>query len=250
MIPTTATRRAARSAGPGFASQRARSPAWRASSGRIRSLETMVPRARVATMIMPVAAERPPRKATRASDRPAELARDRDHEGVGLRAAVGEEREAGDRDRKHEEVDGDEVEREGPGGGADVVDVGVLHHRDVELARQAEEGERGQHAGRPPALVEGVEAEQPHEVGVGAHGGGEPAGRAEGEEGDGAADEERRGELDDRLGRDREHQAAVRLVGVDAAHPEEHGEGRHRGGDDQRGAAGQPADVAARAPRS
>ena len=176
--------------------------------------------------------------------RPAELARDRDHEGVGLRAAVGEEREAGDRDRKHEEVDGDEVEREGPGGGADVVDVGVLHHRDVELARQAEEGERGQHAGRPPALVEGVEAEQPHEVGVGAHGGGEPAGRAEGEEGDGAADEERRGELDDRLGRDREHQAAVRLVGVDAAHPEEHGEGRHRGGDDQRGAAGQPADVA------
>ena len=66
MIPTTATRRAAMSAGPGFASQRARSPAWRASSGRIRSLETMVPRARVATMIMPVAAERPPRKATKA----------------------------------------------------------------------------------------------------------------------------------------------------------------------------------------
>ena len=67
MMPTMATRRAASSAGPGFVSQRSRRPRWRASSGRITSFETMVPRARVATMIMPVAADRPPRKATKAS---------------------------------------------------------------------------------------------------------------------------------------------------------------------------------------
>ena len=163
----------------------------------------------------------------------------------GCTAAVGEERQPDDRDRQHEEVDGDEVEREGPGGGADVVEVGVLDDRDVELPRQAEEGERRQHAGRPPDRVEGVEGEQPREVGVGAHRRGRGrAGASKAKKATAPPTSERGGELDHRLGRDRQHQAAVRLVGVDAAHPEEHGEGRHRRGDDQRGAAGQAADGA------
>ena len=66
-MPTTATRRAISSTGPGFASQRARTLRNAPSAGRITSLLTMVPSASVATMIMPVAADSPPRNATKAS---------------------------------------------------------------------------------------------------------------------------------------------------------------------------------------
>ena len=53
---------------------------------------------------------------------------------------------------------------------------------------------------------------------------------ADGEEGD---------ELDDRLGRDRQHQPVLMLGGVDVAGAEQHGERRHQQRDEQRDVAEQ-----------
>ena len=63
----------------------------------------------------------------------------------------------------------------------------------------------------------------------------EQRGRAvEHPEGDENADAEEGDELDDRLGRDREHQTVLMLGGVDVAGAEQHREGRHRQRDKQR----------------
>ena len=248
MMPTTATRRAASSAGPGSspsASRRPRVAGEQAAASHVVH-RLMVPRAegwRRTIMAGESPPHRPPRKAgTKASQRPAERARDRHQAKVsGCTAPSAKSTSPDDRHPQHEDVDGDEVEREGPGGGADVSGCSRLLAT-LELPRQAEEGERRQPAGRPPEVIEGGRRRRRRaEVGVGGAYRLNEGRRAwsKAKRGDGAADDgQRGGELDHRLGRDRQHQAAVRLVGVDVKHPEEHWRRPpSRDRDDQRGAA-------------
>ncbi len=75
--------------------------------------------------------------------------RQRDHREIAVEG-VGKGEQAGDGQRHHEQVDGDEIEREDEGGGADVVLVVVLDDGDMELARQEQHGAAGQQRERRP----------------------------------------------------------------------------------------------------
>jgi hypothetical protein len=219
-ISSSRPERSALSANP---SQRTRS-----SSGMTRSLQTMVDKAMVSTMTMPVAAERPPMNTNRAS--------------VSCWWAIGrvstkvsastvpsrKVHQPGQRHRQHEQVDQEQVERKQPDRAVEVRGVDVFHHRDLELARQQQSGEQRKEDQRAPTAVgrRRIGAIQPgrhlgHRCGTGedvAH----ALVHAPDDEG---ADGQEGHQLDHRFDGDRRHHAFVTLGGIEVAGAEQDGEG-------------------------
>ncbi len=76
--------------------------------------------------------------------------RQRQHEHIAVDATLGEQHQAGDGDRHHEQIDQHEIDREQPRRAPHVGLVVVLDHGDVELARQQHDGEEGQQGHRDP----------------------------------------------------------------------------------------------------
>ncbi|MDT4847349.1 hypothetical protein FQZ97_814010 [compost metagenome] len=74
-------------------------------------------------------------------------------EGVGIHRADGKMHETGERDRQHEDIDRQQVQREQPDGLGQVVLVDVLHHADLELAWQEEDRQHRQEDQRSPGTV-------------------------------------------------------------------------------------------------
>ena len=72
------------------------------------------------TITIAVAADRPPTKTAMLSSGNS-LDRQRQHVHVAVDGAEREGDEAGDRDRNHEQVDGDQIERKQPAGAADLL---------------------------------------------------------------------------------------------------------------------------------
>ena len=140
----------------------------------------------------------------------------------------------GERDRYDEEVDHHEVKRKQPGGAPDLVFAVVLDHRDVELPRQQHDGEQRQQRHRGDGADRRLTGEHRGSVGLCERAGEQVGGPVEHPERHEHADADEGDELDDRLGRDRQHQALLVLGGVDVAGAEQHGEGRHRESDEQR----------------
>jgi hypothetical protein len=160
--------------------------------------------------------------------------RQREHEHVAVDAPRREGHQARDRNRNDEQVDQHEVEREQPGGAAHLRFAAVLHHGDVELARQQHDrhgGEQRHGDERAPHRLAG-------ERGGGArvfHRPGEQVHRpVEHDEGDEHADGDEGDQLDQGFGRDREDQPVLMLGRIDVARAEQHREGRHRECDEQR----------------
>ena len=114
------------------------------TSGITMSFDTMIASATDSTITMAVAAERPPMKATRANSSECALSGSAEHEHVAVHAAGGKRQQARGRDRHHEQIDQDEVEREQPRGAADLSLAVVLDHGNVELPRQQHDGEQRQ----------------------------------------------------------------------------------------------------------
>ena len=113
--------------------------------------------------------------------------------------------------------------------------MAVLDHRDMELARQAEEGhrrqERGDHPGERRAFARhalghlGRTREMRQKIA-------RPVEQHEQHE---RAHRQQRQQLDHRFEGDGQHHAAMLLGGLHVAHAEQDGEDRHQGGHDQRG---------------
>ena len=151
----------------------------------------------------------------------------RQHVGVGLDVAVGEQGQAGGGQRQDEEGEDEQVEGEEPARLGRIVAVGVLHHRHVELARQAEYRQHRQQGLGPEALAEVLLGQlalqlQLH-IGVGQQLA-EPAEHSPGHVG---AEHQEGEQLDQRLeGHGVDHPLVV-LGGIGVAGPEEDGEGGH-----------------------
>src|SRR5690606_26888562 len=150
-----------------------------------------------------------------------------EREHVGIRP-VGHEGQPEQRDGEREQAHAQHVGGKDPARGAQVFFVGVLDHRDLELARQADDGGGGQHRHGDPAVAKSV-------VGVDFEarcgGAGEDRLHAAADIDDEKADGEEGGELDDGFEGDGSDDAVVLLLGVDVAGAEQDGEQRHAGGD-------------------
>ena len=154
--------------------------------------------------------------------------RQREHEHVAVELPGREGQHAGERDRHHEQVDQHQVERKQPGRPPDLGLAVVLHHGDVKLARQQHDGEQRQHRHRDQRAEQRL---------AGQHRGGIRTFERAGEQRERAveqperhenADRHERDELDQRFGRDRQHQSVLVLGGVDVPGSEQHCEQRHR----------------------
>ncbi len=160
--------------------------------------------------------------------------RQREHEHVAVDTAARKRQQPGNRDRNNEQVDQHQIERKQPGGAPDLGFAAVLHHGDMELARQQHDrhGREQRHGDeRAPyrlAREHGGGVRRFHRLGEQRHR------TVEHHECHEDADRHERDQLDDRLGRDRQDQAVLMLGGVDMARAEQHREGRHRHGDEQR----------------
>ncbi|MHC2701275.1 hypothetical protein ACVMHZ_004408 [Bradyrhizobium liaoningense] len=153
--------------------------------------------------------------------------RQRQHVHVGVGGAEREGHEAGDRDRDHEQIDGDEVEREQPSRATDLGIGGILHHADVELARQQHDrAQRQQRHGQEVADRRRV-VDRAHRLRR-LHRALDQLMWREHPEGDEDAGGEEGDQLDDGFGRDRQHQAVLVLCGIGLPRAEQHREGRHR----------------------
>ena len=88
------------------------------------------------------------------------------HERVGVHAPLREVEQAAERDRQHEDVDQQEIEREEPDRLFDVALVDVLDHEHLELSGQDENRQHGEHGERDPARVAGarIDGEQPGQI--------------------------------------------------------------------------------------
>ena len=142
--------------------------------------------------------------------------------------------QAGQCDRYDEQVDQHEIEREQPGRPPDLGLAVVLDDGDVELARQQDDGEQRQQGHRDDGAEHGLACE--HRSGVGPL---ERLGKKcnrpiEHPERDKYPDPDESDELDDGLGRDRQHQSVLVLGRIDMARSEQHGENRHCYGNVQR----------------
>ena len=167
------------------------------------------------------------------------LQRQRQHEHVAVDLAGAKRQQAGKRDRHHEQIDRQQIERKQPGGALDLAFIVVLDHRHVELPRQQDDRhERQQRGGE-----QRVERRLPREDAGGLRAVPrrleQRAGAAEHPEGHEDADREEGEQLDDRFGGDRQHQTVLVFGGVDMAGAEQHREGRHRQRDEQRNIAEQ-----------
>ncbi len=148
-------------------------------------------------------------------------------------ATPGLHHDAGGRNRNHEQIDQHQVDGKQPGGPADLVFRVVLHHRDVELARQQHDAHQAQERdGDPEAAVEILREYPPDLVALcGALD--ESADAPEDREDDEEPDRQKGCELDERLGRDGHDQAFLVFGGVDVPGPEQDGKGGHQERDHQ-----------------
>ena len=155
------------------------------------------------------------------------------HEGVGVEGVLGQGQQARHGDRNDEQVDQHQVDREQPGGAADLLLRVVLDHRDVELARQQDDAHEAQKRDGDPEHA--VELAGKDALDVDVLGGPleQPADPAEHREDDEEAHRQERHELDQRLGGDRHDQAFLVLRRIDVARAEQHRESRHRQRDDE-----------------
>ena len=80
----------------------------------------MIASATVSTITIAVAADKPPMKAAIVKSRSLRRQRQRQHEHVAVDAARREGQQAGERDRHHEQIDQDEIERKQPGRAPDL----------------------------------------------------------------------------------------------------------------------------------
>ncbi len=147
--------------------------------------------------------------------------RQRQHQRVVDHAAPAEQGVAGHRDRHDHQRDQDQVAAEQPARAAHVADVAALHHRHVELARQADqrqEAEQGlrDEAHRRRALEQGARRRHHRGAAVGQPDVGEHPYR------------HHRQQLDHRFQGDGQHHAVVMLGGVHLAGAEQRGEQRHQ----------------------
>ena len=101
----------------------------------------VIARATLSTTTIPVAAERPPTIVSSATPVRAGVERQGKNGQVAIDRPVRESLEAGDGERRDEEVDQHEIGWKQPGRGADAALVVVLDHRDMELARQKHDRE-------------------------------------------------------------------------------------------------------------
>ena len=153
--------------------------------------------------------------------------RQRQHVAVVGHAGAAEQRRARCRDGHHHQREQHQVATEQPARLADVAHVAALHHRHMELARQADESQETQQRLRDEAHRRCVLEQRARGVGdaegvvaqpqVGEH-----------------AHRDHRHQLDHRFQRDRQHHAVVVLGGVHLAGAEQRGEQRHQQRDIQR----------------
>ena len=167
------------------------------------------------------------------------LQRQRQDEHVAVDLAGAKCQQAGNRDRHHEQIDRQEIEREQPGGAFDLAFIVVLDHRHVELPRQQDDRHERQQRGREQRVERRLPREDAGGLRAIACRLEQRAGTAEHPEGDKDADGEKGEQLDDQFGGDRQHQAVLVLGGVDMAGAEQHREGRHRQRHEQRNVAEQ-----------
>ena len=153
--------------------------------------------------------------------RPIERERQRQHEGFRIGAALAEVQQPAERDRQHEQVDQQQVQREGPTGAPDMPLVDVLDHHDLELAWQEDHRKhRQQRQCEPlPAGEAALAAQAEQRLQIDAQGGArEDLARAvEEAPADEHADRHEGQQLDHRLQRDGGHHALVPLAGVEVA---------------------------------
>ena len=155
------------------------------------------------------------------------------HEGVGIERPLRQPHQPGRSDRHHEQVDQHEIDREQPGCALQLPLGVVLHHGDMELARQQHDADHAQERhGHPRAAVQALR-EDFAELGPGADCVEEVADAAEHGEHHEEADRQERRQLDQRLGGDRDDQAFLVLGGIDVAGAEQDGEDGHRYRDDE-----------------
>src|SRR5690606_34912488 len=145
-----------------------------------------------------------------------------------------DQHQAGERDGQHEQVDGDQVEREDPGRGAQFALGAVLHDHHVELPGQHDDGETAEGGHHQPGAERGAVLERSLDTAVGGELFDQPLRAVEQEEGDEDADRQKGGELDDGFDGDRQHQPVLMLRRVGVAGAEQDGEKRQQHGDDQR----------------
>ena len=138
--------------------------------------------------------------------------------------------QAAKRDRQHEQVDQQQVQRKHPGGTFEVRFIDVLDHHHLELTRQEHHRQHCQQRQREPLLVGELltrllrQREQRLQFGRGPRARedvGRPVEQAPGHEG---AHRDEGDELDDRLERDRGHHAFVFFGAVQVARAEHHRE--------------------------
>ena len=155
------------------------------------------------------------------------------HEGVGVVGALGQVEQAGRGDGHDEQVDQDQVDREQPGGAADLLLRVVLDHGHMELPRQEEDAhEAEERHGYPEDPVETLRKDA-LDLGALLRAFEQAADAAEHGEQDEEANRQKCRELDQRFGCDGNDQAFLVLGGVDVTGAEQNGEGRHRQGDDE-----------------
>ena len=185
------------------------------------------------TITIAVAADRPPTKTAMLSSGEFALDRQRQYVHVAVDGAERKGDEAGERDRNHEQVDGDQIERKQPARAADLRGAGVLDHADVKLPRQQHDrAERQQRHGQEIADRRHV-VDRAHRLRR-LHRAFDQFDGREHPEGDEGAGGEKGHQLDDGFGGDRQHQAVLVLGGVGLAGAEQHRERRHRQRHDQR----------------
>ena len=151
------------------------------------------------------------------------------HETVGRhRPLAAEQRHAGAGDRQHHQADHHQIAAEQPARAADVAHVAALHHRHVELARQADDRCEREQALHREARRRGVGDERMGGVGHRQRVAAEPRHREH-------AHRHQRDQLHQRLERDRQHHAGAVLGGVHGARAEQDREQRHQRRDVERG---------------
>ena len=157
------------------------------------------------------------------------------HEGVGIVGALGQGEQAGRGNGDHEQVDQNQVDREQPGGAADLLLRVVLDHGHMELPRQQDDAhEAEERHGYPEDPVEALRKDA-LDLGALLRALEQPADAAKHGEDDEEANRQEGRELDQRLGGNGNDQALLVLGGVDMAGAEQDRERRHRQGDDEGG---------------
>ena len=117
----------------------------------------MMASATESTITMAVAADSPP---TKASSVMTSAPADSGSASTNMSASnepLGRHHEPGCRNGHHEQVDQHEIDRKQPGGAADLLLGVVLHHRDVELARQQHDAHQAEERdGDPEAAMQAL----------------------------------------------------------------------------------------------